>query len=117
MRRIASVLLLVFAVVAFFTVAKAKHSQESQPSCSMAAEEALRNWEKLKPGITRDDVEKMFIRDGGMQFPRSTKYVLPSCGYIKVRIEFEPAPNKDMFAAEDVVTKVSPLFVAYPSMD
>ncbi len=96
---------------------KARHSEGNEPSCSAGAEKALRNREKLKPGMTRHDVEQMFTEDGGMQFPRSTIYVLPDCGYIKVRIDFEPVAKGKLFAPEDVVTNVSPLFIAYPSMD
>jgi len=69
--------------------------------------------------MTRREVEKYFVSDGGLQFPNSTRYVYPKCVYIKLEVDFSPAPSRDraLASAEDIVTRVSKLFVNYPVKD
>jgi len=80
---------------------------------------ALEARSKLKVGTTRREVEKLFDRDGGLQFPESTRYVFRECREIKVDIEFKHVPSGTgpLLSDEDTVTKVSTLYLQYPAKD
>ncbi|HEX3435393.1 MAG TPA: hypothetical protein VHT24_01400 [Pseudacidobacterium sp.] len=85
--------------------------------CSIVAE-ALKDYEHLKPGMKRGDVEAYFKAAGGMTFRDKTTYVYKSCEYIKVDIGFQRDPNTTTdFSSNDIVTAISPLTVGYPAKD
>ena len=86
--------------------------------CAML-EHALADSLRIKPGNVRKEVEKYFREDGGGQFPDNARYVWPSCTYLKLDVEYDPAPSrgKDLESPEDRVTRVSKLYVEYPTMD
>jgi hypothetical protein len=111
-------LLASLGLVALLGMAKQRQSDPKQSPCCRIADDALKNWQDLKVGMTRRDVEKSFILDGGMQFPSSSTYVIPNCEYIKVKIQFKHlTPNTDLLSPNDTVTKISKLFVTYPTRD
>jgi hypothetical protein len=116
MRRKALIVLPSFGLVVLLGMAR--QSEPKQTRCSGIAENALKNWQNLKVGMTRQDVERKFILDGGMQFPESSTYVVPNCEYVKVRVQFELS-NQDahLLAPQDTVSRISQLFVAYPARD
>jgi hypothetical protein len=91
-------------------------SQES-PSCA-TVQQALIDSGRIKPGVTRHEVEKYFMRQGGVQFPGSTYYVYRKCRYLHVDVDFTTKGGVDLlFSSEDVVTKVSQLYVDYTAKD
>jgi len=83
------------------------------PSC-VVIQQALNDFQHIRVGMSRKEVEKYFKRDGGMQFPSSTRYVYPKCDYIKLEVDF----SAGTFSPNDIVTKISEqLFVNYPARD
>lgn len=73
---------------------------------------------KLKIGSARGDIERYFSREGGFQVPASTRYVYSRCEYLHVEIDFELAkPAEIAFSTTDKITKISKLYVEYPSKD
>ena len=95
---------------------KAAQTQPRSP-CAVVAE-ALTAKDNIKPGMTRSEVEKYFVLDGGMQFAEKTRYVYRNCDYLQVEVEFNLKPSgKDLRSPNDVVTAASKLFVAHPAKD
>lgn len=81
-------------------------------------ERALRDYQQIRSSNTRREVEKYFRRDGGLQFPAKSRYVLPECDYIHVDIEFDLVkPEQISFKPEDKVISISKLYLEYPARD
>lgn len=58
---------------------------------------SLREMEKIKVGMTRADLLKVFTIEGGLSTGLQSKFVYRECPYIKVDVEFEPVgrPARD----------------------
>jgi predicted membrane-bound spermidine synthase len=99
--------------------APARQETASGPSSCAVVQQALSDYQHIKAGATRREVEKYFVLDGGLQFRSKTTYAYPKCNYIKLEIEFSPAPSGApvLLSPDDTVTKVSKLFVGYPAKD
>ena len=50
----------------------------------------MRSYKDLKPGITRQELERQFTHDGGLSTRGNAVYVYTKCQIIKVRIHFQP---------------------------
>jgi hypothetical protein len=89
-----------------------------QSACSLV-QQALKDSQAIKPGVTRKDVEKRFDYDGGLEFSDHAMFTYRGCRYIKLEIEFEPGPGREgkFKSPDDIVTKASKLFIDYPRYD
>lgn len=105
--------------LAFTLALAAGHGTGGQTNSSCGdVEQALKDSEQIKAGVVRGEVEKYFVQDGGLQFPRSTRYVFSKCPYLHMDVEFEPkAVPGQLFSADDVVVKTSKLYVDYSAKD
>ena len=80
----------------------------------------LESAETIKPGMTREDLLKVFTTEGGVSTRFQRTYVYKDCPYVKVRVEFEAAENPDDGLAEmpeDRITKIAAPFLAYIVLD
>jgi hypothetical protein len=94
-----------------------QHDQSQDSSCAVI-QQALTDYQRMKVGITRGEVEKYFAQDGGAQFPSSTRYVYPRCHYLHLDLEFEAkGPADRLFSPDDTVTKTSKRYVDYSAKD
>ena len=81
-------------------------------------ESAIHDYERIKPGATRSDVEKLFIRDGGLQFIEKSRYTYRGCRFLHVDVDYklqEMSGHKT--SPDDLVDAVSRLYVDYPAKD
>jgi hypothetical protein len=87
---------------------------------------SLKAIEKIKVGMTRADLLKLFTTEGGLSTGLKRTYVYRDCPYIKVDVEFEPAgrPARDadgrvtlVEAAEDVIKEISRPYLAWMVAD
>ena len=101
-----------------FSLAHAQTSQATATQCTTVLR-ALEDYQTIKPGLARKEVEKKFKYDGGVQFPDQSRFTHRGCDYIKVEVTFQPAPNrgKSLTSPDDVVTEVSKLYIDYPARD
>jgi hypothetical protein len=100
-----------------FTLNGSTHTQQPPAGCELLSQ-ALSDYGKLKIGSARGDIERYFSREGGFQVPASTRYVYSRCEYLHVEIDFELAkPAEIAFSTTDKITKISKLYVEYPSKD
>lgn len=92
--------------------------QKADTSACAQIEQALQDFGRIKTGMMRHDVERYFTLDGGMNFRLQTYYVYRKCDLIKIEVTFESDPDvKDKFSDRDKITKLSKLYLDYPSKD
>jgi len=117
MKSIAS--LITFSIsVALVSIALIRGGQaQNSPSCA-EVHRALVDHDRIRVGVARREVEKYFVQDGGLQFPGTTRYVYTRCPYIHVDVDFKAKASAGQpFSPDDVVTKVSKLYVDYSAKD
>ena len=69
---------------------------------------------KIRPGMRRKDLLKLFTTEGGLSTNRSRTYVLVECPYIKVDVQFKPGSNG---SDEDIIESLSKPYLAWGVMD
>ncbi len=106
----------VFFLPSWSISGKAQSAEEQQ--CKLVVE-AIEAANRLKPGMTRADVEEDFKEDGGISFPPQARYIYRKCSHIKIDVEFSGEPMKLAQAPSpnDRITKVSRAYLEYPSFD
>jgi hypothetical protein len=68
-----------------------------RPSAQSTDDKAHQQWledrykeaKSIQPGMTRADLLKLFIEDGGLQMVPARSYVLKSCYVIKIQVTFD----------------------------
>jgi len=115
-KRIAKLMLPILAI-AFVLAANQSQNRSSASLCELLTP-VMKDYERIKPGLSREQLEKFLRRDGGLQFRSATRYVFPACNLLRVDVEFtlngEPAR---LFAPDDVVEEISKIYVEYPAKD
>ena len=71
--------------------------------------------QKLQPGATRADLEKLFVTDGGISTLDQQTYVYRECPYIKVDVEFSLNPKG--VRSQDTINAISKPYLAMPVGD
>jgi hypothetical protein len=106
------------AGLASLTAGGGAQEPDFQASYCKAVEDALKESDWIKPGMTRQEVEKHFDRDSGLQFAESTTYTRPKCPYIKLKVEYKHLEkSKYLLSPDDTVISVSQLFIEYLRRD
>jgi hypothetical protein len=70
--------------------------------------------------MLRENVEKDFTQDGGLDFGSATVYTFKLCPLIKIRVEFvqkEASAQSVNNRLKDVVRSVSKPYIEYPARD
>jgi hypothetical protein len=93
----------------------AKKKNEWVQSC-------LKDFESIKAGMTREQVEKKFPMDGGLQTASPTRFVHPQCRYFKIEVGFEfqrdeADGNRAVMGKTDKVIAVSKPYLERPFAD
>jgi hypothetical protein len=75
--------------------------------------------ESIKVGMTRGQLLKVFMGEGGISNRTWRRYVYRRCGYVKVDVEFDPAgnPSSHEEGPDDRITKISKPFLELAIMD
>lgn len=69
---------------------------------------SLMQMQQIKAGMTRADLEKVFVPDSGFQVLKEMTYVYRGCPYFKVDVEFEQLPNRAVEGKPgDKIVKIS----------
>lgn len=80
----------------------------------------LRDVAKVKVGMTRADLLKIFTTEGGISNRKQRTYVYHSCPNIKVNVAFEPVgEEKDLFRENpsDKIIKISQPYLELSIID
>jgi hypothetical protein len=84
--------------------------------------ECLKDFESIKVGMTRSQIEQRFPLDGGIQGVSIGRFAHPACPYFKIDASFEfkrnaADQNRAIRADEDKVVKVSKPYIESPFYD
>ena len=82
-------------------------------------EERYREATSIKEGMTVADLQKVFTEDGGIQSLPSRRYILKSCMWIKIDVEFDiPQGDKQFPSGANVrIKKVSKPYLEQMILD
>jgi hypothetical protein len=81
---------------------------------------ALRECQKIKPGMTRAELEKVFTTEGGIWQAKHRIYVYRPCRYIKVEVDFNlSVPEQDVVKPlpTDTISKISRPYLQWTIID
>lgn len=117
--RAAITVLAVICMMVGLSAASQRQSGVSNSSPCAIVQQALTDAQHIKIGMTRREVERYFVEDGGLQFPQRTRYGSLKCAYLMLEIDFDLAPSRGRASStpNDTVTKISKMFVEYPAKD
>jgi hypothetical protein len=82
--------------------------------------ENLPELESIKVGMTRGELLKVFMEEGGISTRTWHRYVYRKCGYVKVDLEFAFESDKDntlLDRPDDRITKISKPYLEWTVMD
>lgn len=108
------------ASVVLFSV----HGQPPQTTpnkdCTTWVQKCLGDFESVKAGMTRREVEAKLAMDGGLQGASPVRFTHPTCPYFKIDVEFDfkrnPADqNRAIWGEDDKVIRVSKPYIERPS--
>jgi len=114
-----------FALVISVSALSVRSSQGSQEQTEWIAK-SLKEMEKIKVGMTRTDLLKVFTTEGGLSTGLNRKYVYRQCLYIKVDVVFEPIgrPARDaqgrvtlIEADDDMIKEISKPYLEWEILD
>jgi hypothetical protein len=114
-----------FVLLLTISILSAQSPQKSQSHTEWMAN-SLEEMQKIKVGMTREDLLKVFTTEGGLSTDLNRTYVYRECPYIKVDVEFEPVgrPARDadgrvtlVEANEDVIKNISKPYLAWMVVD
>jgi hypothetical protein len=119
------------AVLAFVSaIAICAAGSASQSACVQAHEvwvgHALEKMETIKPGMTRDDLLKIFRTEGGLSTGLHRTFVSRGCAYFKVDVDFQAVgrPDRDSDGrvtleedARDIIVQVSRPYLQFSVAD
>jgi hypothetical protein len=117
---------LAITLFAFISVAQTPQKEKPGHLCDQCAfvQQALKDVAKTKAGDKRAALLKDFEMSGGMNFPLQTRYIYKKCHSIQLDVEFdsnhtnqEYAKTHTDFSPDDVITKVSKLYIDSDHMD
>jgi hypothetical protein len=109
---------IVLLIAASAGISGPRPQQRTAPACTAIMEQALAAYARIKVGTTRGEVEKYFVRAGGLQSAGKTFYDFPSCPYIHVVVYYTATwtPGQP-YSPADKVTRVSKLYLGYQVRD
>jgi hypothetical protein len=85
-------------------------------------EKCLQDFESIKPGMTRGEIENRFPLDGGLQGVSPVRFLHPACPYFKIDVVFAFKRNPDdqnraVSGKEDKATRASKPYIERPFAD
>jgi hypothetical protein len=120
MRKFTAFCLMVLASASILmSQASVGRSQEEQGHVKWV-EASLREMETIKVGMTRADLLKVFMEEGGISTRTQRTYVYRHCSYFKVTVEFKPVENERGFLGDpstDKIVKISEPFLQWSVLD
>jgi len=121
---------LIAALALVSAIAISAVGSASQSACVQAHEvwvgHALEKMETIKPGMTRDDLLKVFRTEGGLSTGLHRTFVSRDCAYFKVEVDFRAVgrPDRDSDGrvtleedARDIIVQVSRPYLQFSVAD
>ena len=77
----------------------------------------MRSISAIKPGMTRKDLFRIFVEEGGLSSRSQRRCVYKHCPYIKVDVEFSTADDQPDESPNDKIVKISRPYLEYSIFD
>jgi len=108
--------------VHFWTGGKIPVDQLTIPQNVELAGERFKNFESITNGMTRGEVEKKLMVDGGLRTVSPVRFIDPACPGFKISVEFDfkrnaSDQNRAITAKTDKVIRVSKPYLERPYVD
>ena len=108
--------------VHFWTGGKIPVDQLTIPPNVELAGDCFKSFESITNGMTRGEVEKKLMMDGGLQTVSPVRFLDPACPGFKINVEFDFKrnaidQNRAVETKADKVIRVSKPYLEHPSMD
>jgi hypothetical protein len=121
-------LLIVLTAGALASATLMFHDSSAQAGAEAGGRPYLEKWvlkslgemKKVKAGMTRGDLLKVFAEEGGLSTRTQRTYVYRECRYFKVDVKFEPVGNVENRLAEspeDKIKEISRPYIDYGIVD
>jgi hypothetical protein len=96
--------------------AEAQAPRISRDTHDIWVEKCLKDFESIKVGMTRGQIETKLSKDGGFQSLSPVRFTHPDCGYFKVNVEFDfkrnaADQNRGIESKDDKATSVSKPYI------
>jgi hypothetical protein len=113
-----SLVLVVFTLAAVAPAAAQHHS--AQDHAEWVAR-SLRAMDTIKVGMTRAELLRMFMEEGGLSTRTRRRYIYRECPYFKVDVEFTPVGESTgptfSEGSKDKIVKISRPFLEWSIVD
>ncbi|MEI6860936.1 MAG: hypothetical protein WCL04_01625 [Verrucomicrobiota bacterium] len=104
------------------------HAADQSPKAEMNkdgsawVQRCLADFQTIKVGMTRSQVESKFTQDGGVSTPGETCFTHPTCPYFKISVEFDfqrnPADQgRAIWGKDNKIIRVSKPYLENPYID
>jgi hypothetical protein len=83
-------------------------------------ERCIKDFQSIKPGMTRSQVEKLLRHDGGLMQATQWRYRHPDCDYFKIDVDYSVKRDSSgqlLDSANDKVVAVSKPYLEWPVDD
>ena len=96
---------------------------DSQSDHRAWVEQSLERMLTIQPGVTRNELMKVFTTEGGLSTAMQRTFVSRDCPYFKVNVGFRRAVENDKQTdwlpelADDVITTISEPYLQFSIMD
>jgi hypothetical protein len=93
---------------------------ETQTKLGMDIGNVLKECQTIKPGMTRAEISKIFVTEGGLSTARHRTYVFHDCPYVKVDVDFNLSdPKQDVLDERptDTIAKISKPYLEWRISD
>ena len=126
MNKIASIIAAPLFILLLTAAPLSAQSPQRQQEQTKWIIDSLKEMQKIKVGMTRADLLKVFTTEGGLSTGLNRTFVYRQCPYIKVDVEFKPVgrPARDAKgrvtlseADADVIEKISKPYLDWMVLD
>jgi hypothetical protein len=124
-KRVSMIAASLFLILIASSILRAQSFQKARDQTQWVTD-SLKEMQKVKVGMTRADLLKVFTTEGGLSTGLNRTYVYQGCPFIKVDVEFKPvgrpARDKDgrvtlVEASGDVIKKISKPYLDWTVLD
>lgn len=114
------VMLLPITLVVCFFAMPSQSGTDVDKHLTQQIADILTDCQKLKPGMTRAELPKVFTTEGGLSTAKHRTFVHRRCPYIKVDVDFDLPDPKQCVVAErpaDTTSRISRPYLGWGILD
>ena len=118
--------LVLFSITAVIALTQTTNQVTCTQDHTARVTQELKKMRTIKPGMTRDDLLRVFRTEGGLSTPLRRTFVSQDCPYFKVDVEFKPVARPghgdNQFVASvedggDIITAASKPYIQFSTVD